>query len=79
MSATILTTSVRCRGSGKPTHTATAGVVYLDTSTGILWSQQTAPTGSLWVPQDHTGGLEIFTEVENVIEIAGNLEIFTEV
>ena len=79
MSVTIHEASIRSQSAANPTHEAAAGVLHLNTATGAVFAQTATPSGSTWVSLTPGGGMEVFVEVENVIEIEGNLEIFTEV
>lgn len=79
MSVTINESAIHSQGEGNPTHNAPRGVLYLNTLTGAVFVQNTGPEGTDWRSITQNGGLEMFVEVENVIEIEGNLEIFAEV
>lgn len=79
MSVTINESAIHSQSAVNPSHTAPRGVLHLNTASGAVFAQIDGPTGSNWVSLTRNGGLEVFVEVENVIEIEGNLEIFTEV
>lgn len=79
MTVTIHESSIRSQSAVNPTHTAAAGVLHLNTATYAVFVQMDSPGGSNWVAITQNGGVEVFLEVERIIELDGNLEIFTEV
>lgn len=74
---TVVNTTVRSRGAGRPTHTAAAGMFYWDTDELQLWEQVDAPVGDNWRQVNRGRGVELRDNISGRRE-GGNVESYVE-